>query len=107
MSSLTVAPFKFLHELHERIDARFRERVIDRRAHAADGTVPLEAVEARISRILRKPLLELLARQPERHVHARASVLLRVSAVEAGAIDLGVELLGLSHVLLLCGVEPA
>ena len=68
-----------------------RKRVVDRGAHAADRAMALEAVEARGGRFLLERLLELLARQTERHVHQRAALLLRRAAIEAGAIDLGVQ----------------
>src|SRR5688572_27673825 len=41
-----VAPFEVLHETGERVDARFGERVVDGRAHAADRSVSLESVQA-------------------------------------------------------------
>ena len=51
-SRLSALPLELLHELDERVDAFFRERVVDRRAHAADRAVALEAVEPRRGRFL-------------------------------------------------------
>ena len=49
--SLAVRALELAHELHERVDAFFGKRVVDRRAHAADRAVALEAVEARGGRL--------------------------------------------------------
>src|SRR5690349_10404784 len=68
--TLAVLLLELLHERHQRIDAVFRERVVDRRAHAAHRPVALEAVESGGRRFLDELALELLARQPERDVHA-------------------------------------
>ena len=42
---LAVRALELAHELHERRHALFRKRVVDRRAHAADRSMPFEAVE--------------------------------------------------------------
>src|SRR3954469_18402091 len=87
-NGLAVAALEVLHERDQRVDAAFRERVVDRRADAADRAMPLEAVEAGRGRFLRERLLQLLARQAEGHVHPGPAVLRRVSAVEPAAVDL-------------------
>src|SRR2546423_1369305 len=83
-----VSLLEVAHEGHERVDAGFRERVIDRRAHAADRAVALEAVETCRGRFRHEHLLEIFARQPERHVHQRPAVLRGRAAIETRAIDL-------------------
>ena len=45
-SCLAVLPLELAHELDQRVHALLGERVVDRRAHAADRSVALEAVEA-------------------------------------------------------------
>ena len=42
---LAVLPLELPHELHERVDPRLGEGVVDRRAHAADRAVALQPVE--------------------------------------------------------------
>ena len=68
---LPVLPLELLHEVDQRVDAFLGERVVDRRAHAADRTMALEAVEAGRRRFLHERVLELFARQPEGDVHPR------------------------------------
>ena len=85
---LRLRAFELAHELHERLDALFGKRVVDRRAHAADRPMAFEAVEASGGGFLLECLFQLFARQPERDVHQRPAVLLRRAAIEAGAIDL-------------------
>jgi hypothetical protein len=53
------------HERDECVHALLRERVVDRRAQAADRPVALQAVEARRLRFLDELRFEFLARQPE------------------------------------------
>jgi hypothetical protein len=67
----------------------------------------LEAVEARRGRLGDEPLLELLAREPERDVHPRPAVTLRRAAVELGRVDGVVEQARLLLVDPLHGLEPA
>src|SRR5206468_9822444 len=70
-----VAPFEIAHERNQRVDTGFRERVIDRRAHAADGAMSLETVEPGRSRFPDEHLLQLFICEPERDVHQRPAVL--------------------------------
>ena len=55
-----VSPLEFPHEGDQRVHAFLGERVVDRRAHAADRAVALEAVEPGCGRLLDELLLELL-----------------------------------------------
>src|SRR5688572_3075144 len=93
-----VALFEVLHESGERVDARFRERVVDRRADAADGSVPLEPIQPGLFGVLDELFLQLFIRQPERHIHQRPAVFLRSTAIKTGSIDLRVQLAGLARV---------
>src|SRR4029078_10174460 len=58
-------------------------------------------------RLFHELLLELLARQPERHIHLRAIGPARGGTPEARAIQLRVELAGLPLVHLADGLESA
>src|SRR6476659_4819271 len=75
LGRLAPRSFELLHERDERVDAVFRKRVVDGRAHAADGAVPLQAVEAGGRRFLDEELLEVFVRQTECDVHERAAIL--------------------------------
>src|SRR4030095_10998424 len=86
---------EFPHEVDQSLDSSLGERVVDRRAHPTNGPVAFQSVEAVCRRFLVEPLLELLARKSEGDVHQRAAVLLRSAAIEAGAIDLRIQLRGL------------
>src|SRR5205814_2259773 len=80
--SLPVRALELFHERNKRFDARERERVVDRSANAAYRTVSLQAVESRLCSFTYELLFELFARKPERHVHQRTAVSLRVAAIE-------------------------
>src|ERR1041385_5729626 len=86
----SVAPLELLHELDERIDAGFREGVVERSPHPADRPVALEPVEAGRRGFLDEPVLDVFGREPERDVHQRSAVLVCRSAIETAAVDLGV-----------------
>src|SRR5262245_58364599 len=85
---LAAAALEVAHERHKRVDAGLREGVVDRGAHAADGTVTLEAVEARRRRLLQEYLLQFLGWQPEGDVHQRPAVRVRRASIEASPINL-------------------
>src|SRR4029453_7927283 len=74
------------HDFAEALDGVLSPRVVERGPQAADGAVALEAVEPRGRRLLHEGLLELLAREAEGDVHARAAVRPRMPAVEASAL---------------------
>ena len=65
IAPLPVATFEVAHELDQRVDACLRERVVDRRAHPADRTVTLQAVQAGRRGLLDELLFELFAAQPD------------------------------------------
>src|SRR6476469_1454742 len=79
---LPVLALELTHERDKRVDAGLGERVVNRRAHAADRAMPLEAVEPGRGRLLDEPILEFLGRQAEGNVHPRTALLRRGSAVE-------------------------
>ena len=54
-------PLELPHERDEIVNALLGERVVDRRAQAADRAMALQAVEARGGRLLDEQLLEVLA----------------------------------------------
>src|SRR5829696_1920462 len=97
--ALAVGALELAHELDERLDAFAREGVVDGGAYAADRAVAFEAVKARGRRLIRKLLLQLFARQPERDVHDRARVRVGVAAVEVGRVNRVVQQLRLLFVL--------
>src|SRR5688572_33120347 len=69
-----VTPFELLHEIREYGNPLFGECIVDGRANAAHGPVPLEAVEPCGAGFLDELFLQVFARQTERHVHQRPAV---------------------------------
>ena len=96
---LTVRPLELAHEVDQRVDARLGERVVDRRAHAADRAVALQAVEARPRSTPSRTRFSSssLASRNVTFISER-SALSRRRPPEPGAIQLGVELAGLALV---------
>src|SRR5712692_11554004 len=84
---LAVFALEIPHERDERLDAVFRERVVNRRPHPADRAVPLQAVQAGGGRLLDEHVLEIFGGEAKRHVHQRTAVFASRAAEEAGAID--------------------
>ena len=70
------------HERDQRVDAGFRHRVVEARAHSADDAVTLQIGEARGLRFLQERLVELGIGERERHVHPRARGLLDGIGIE-------------------------
>src|SRR5207247_10122512 len=89
---LSVASLEVLHEGDQRVYALLREGVVDGGADAADRPMPLQPVEPRSGRFLDESLLQVLAAHAERDVHQRPAALVRGSAIEAGAINFGIDL---------------
>src|SRR5262249_21701643 len=89
---LAAGSLELPHECNEGVDTGLWERVVDRSSHTTDGPVALEAVEARRRRFGDETLFEIFSRQPEGNVHHRPAFSLRGSPVEAGAVDLAVQL---------------
>src|SRR5262249_12567641 len=89
--ALAMSLFKLLHELHQRLDARFGKGVVNRGPDAPNRAVALETVEARGGGRLGERGLQRFGWKAERHVHPRARIFLGVRFPEAGAIELRVE----------------
>src|ERR1044072_593530 len=87
VNCLPIAAFEVFHERHERFDTGARKRVVDRCANAADGSMPLQAVEALCRRFRRKLFLELFRRQAERDIHRRPAVDISMTAIKTGRVD--------------------
>src|SRR5215207_3314755 len=98
---------ELLHELNESIHPLFREGIVDGSAQSAHRSMAFETVEAGRGRLLDELLFEFLAGKTERHVHARARILLRVATIEAGPIDLRIQFVGLSCVRTLDRVQAS
>jgi hypothetical protein len=63
---------KIMHEVDQRLHARQRHRVVDRRAHAADRPMPLQLQQAARLRLLEEVAIQRGVLQRERYIHARA-----------------------------------
>src|SRR5712691_1651732 len=68
--ALAMLGFEFLHVLDEPLHSLQRHRVVDRRAHAADRTVPLQLDHATLGRPLQEEFIQGSVFQGKRHVHA-------------------------------------
>src|SRR5579862_4372101 len=79
------------HPVDERRDAFDRHRVVDRRAHAADSAMTFEVRQSALGRTREKRLVQAIVGEEEGYVHARAVRLSHAVAIEAGAVDFGVE----------------
>src|SRR5262245_8527959 len=99
-AGLPVTTLELLHEADERIDAFGRHRVVDARAHAADGAMPVEVREPGRFRFREEGLVELRIREREWHVHERAAMLRNRVAIEARGVDGVVQLRGLRAIAL-------
>src|SRR5437867_726790 len=91
-STLSPLSLELSHERNQRVDTLFRKRVVDRRAHSADGSVPFEPVEAGSGRFLDELFLELLGREAKGDVHQRSAFLIGCAAIKATPVDFAVQL---------------
>ena len=92
------------HKRRELLHTGEGHGVVDGGAHAADAAVSLDAGETELLGLGDESLFEVLARQAEGDVHARAAALLRVSVVEpVRAVDGVVEECGLLCICLAHG----
>src|SRR5215472_5217961 len=94
-----IAALELLHESDERLHAGHGHRVVDARAHAADGAVPGEIREPGLARFGEKALVELRIGEDERNVHPGAASLRHRIAIETARVDCLVERFGLGTVL--------
>src|SRR6185503_6097745 len=76
-----IAALEIFHERHERFDSGTRERVVNRRANAADGPVALQAVESLRCCFSHKLLFEFFRRQAERDIHRRTAIDVSMAAI--------------------------
>src|SRR4029453_7467090 len=83
---LAVCPLEFLHEGNQRLHAFPRKSVIDRRSNATNRTMSLQSVQSSFSGFAYKLLFKILAGQPERDVHQRSTVRMRVTTIEAARV---------------------
>src|SRR4029079_187972 len=106
-ASLAMRPLEVAHPGNERVDARARHRVVDRRTHAAHRAVTLELRQPALFRAVEERVVQRLVAQHERHTDARAVFLAHRIAVEAGAVDLRIQRFGLRDVDALDRRKPA
>src|SRR6478672_6562144 len=71
IAASAVSLLEVVHEDTQRLDTGLGQRVIDRCAHAAQGTMTLERNQARLRRFLQERLVERGVVQEERNVHPR------------------------------------
>ena len=104
---LVIVRLEVLQELHERLDAVLRHRVVDGRAQTADGLVALEVVIACGLRRGDDFLVEFGGLGHERDVHERTELGLDGAAEHLGRIQEVIEHLRLVEIALVHLLETA
>src|ERR687891_729801 len=79
-------PLEFSHELDQLFRAFDRHRVVNRSAHAANGTMSLETNQTIALRFLCESSFQFFGWEAEWNVHHRAGLRLSMTAIESAAL---------------------